>query len=75
MNRFKKFWSWRNSLALRRSDDKLICGTCAGIALWLHINPWVIRAGSLLALLRFGLRAGIIAYLLLSLLLPPPKQE
>jgi phage shock protein C len=50
---------------LRKSDDKMIAGVCAGIAEYFDIDPTWVRIGyALLTIFSIGL-PGIIAYIAL----------
>lgn len=53
----------------RSQDNKMICGVCAGIAEYFHIDPTVIRlAFAILAC--FG-GSGILAYFFAAIIIPP----
>ncbi len=53
----------------RSQDNKMICGVCAGIAEYFHIDPTVIRlAFAILAC--FG-GSGILAYFVAAIIIPP----
>lgn len=53
----------------RSQDNKMICGVCAGIAEYFHIDPTVIRlAFAILAC--FG-GSGILAYFVAAIIMPP----
>ena len=53
----------------RSQDNKMICGVCAGIAEYFHIDPTVIRlAFAILAC--FG-GSGILAYFVAAIIVPP----
>lgn len=53
----------------RSQDNKMICGVCAGIAEYFHIDPTVIRlAFAILAC--FG-GSGILAYFVATIIIPP----
>ncbi len=53
---------WRNP------DDRIVSGLCAGIADYLGIRPWVVRAGTVLALIPFFPQV-VLAYLVASVLI------
>lgn len=53
----------------RSQDNKMICGVCAGIAEYFHIDPTVTRlAFAILAC--FG-GSGILAYFVAAIIIPP----
>lgn len=53
----------------RSQDNKMICGVCAGIAEYFHIDPTVIRlAFAILAC--FG-GSGILTYFVAAIIIPP----
>lgn len=53
----------------RSQNNKMICGVCAGIAEYFHIDPTVIRlAFAILAC--FG-GSGILAYFVAAIIIPP----
>lgn len=57
---------------LYKSNDKKLCGVCAGIAEYLDLDPTVIRVIWLLAVLCCGV--GAIAYLVLALVMPKKEE-
>ena len=58
---------------LKRSDDKMIGGVCAGIADWLGwVSPNKVRLAYVLVSVVSVMFPGIVVYIILWLLLPPP---
>lgn len=53
---------------LRRSNNKMIAGVCAGIAEYFEIDPTIIRVIWAIAALIGG--TGILAYLVSALIMP-----
>ena len=54
---------------LRRSNDKMIAGVCAGLAHYFDLDPSVIRIVYVL-LSIFTAFAGVLVYLILWLIMP-----
>ena len=54
---------------LRRSNDKMIAGVCAGLAHYFDLDPTVIRIVYIL-LSIFTAFAGVLVYLILWLVMP-----
>ena len=54
---------------LRRSNDKMIAGVCAGLAHYFDLDPTVIRSVYVL-LSIFTAFAGVLVYLILWLIMP-----
>ena len=54
---------------LRRSNDKMIAGVCAGVAHYFDLDPTVIRIVYVL-LSIFTAFAGVLVYLILWLIMP-----
>ena len=54
---------------LRRSNDKMIAGVCAGLAHYFDLDPTVIRIVYVL-LSIFTACAGVLVYLILWLIMP-----
>ena len=54
---------------LRRSNDKMIAGVCAGLAHYFDLDPTVIRIVYVL-LSIFTAFAGVLVYLILWLIMP-----
>ena len=54
---------------IRRSNDKMIAGVCAGLAHYFDLDPTVIRIVYVL-LSIFTAFAGVLVYLILWLIMP-----
>lgn len=53
---------------LTKSNDKKLCGVCAGIAEYLNIDPTIIRVIWVIYTLLIG--AGLFAYIICALIMP-----
>jgi len=61
-------------MALKRSRNAMIAGVCGGIAEWLGWDPTVVRIiYAALTILSLAI-TGVIVYLVLWLIMPPPDQ-
>jgi len=61
---------------LKRSDDKMIGGVCAGIAEWLGwVSPNRLRLVYVIISVVSVMFPGIIVYIILWLLMPPPEYK
>ena len=61
---------------LKRSDDGVIAGVCAGIAEWLGWpSATRVRVAYVLASVFSAAFPGILAYIMLWILMPPPDYE
>jgi len=58
---------------LRKSKDRLLAGVCGGIAEWLGWDPTVVRLLYVLLSLLSAAFPGILVYLVLWLVMPPPE--
>jgi len=64
----------QNRKILKRSDDKMIGGVCAGIAEWLGwVSPNRLRLVYVIISVVSVMFPGIIVYIILWLLMPPPE--
>ncbi len=71
--------NWRNKMTagqkkiLKRSNDQMIAGVCAGIAEYLGwLSPNRVRIAYVLISVVSVMFPGIVVYIILWLLLPPP---
>jgi phage shock protein PspC (stress-responsive transcriptional regulator) len=62
------------SKRLRKSQDKVIAGVCGGIADWLGWDPTVVRVGYVTVTIVSAAFPGILLYLLLWAIMPPPLE-
>lgn len=59
-----------NPKRLYRSDNKMLCGVCAGIAEYFNIDPTIVRVGYVaLSIFSAGF-PGLVLYLILLLVMP-----
>ena len=58
---------------VRRPDERVVAGVCAGVARWLGVDPIVVRLAALVLALANGV--GIAAYLAAWVLLPEAESE
>ncbi len=62
-------------MALRRSNDRIIAGICGGIAESLGWNPTHVRIVYVLVSILSAAFPGILVYLALWFLMPPPEDR
>jgi phage shock protein PspC (stress-responsive transcriptional regulator) len=62
----------KNYRSLKRSNDKMIGGVCAGIAEWLGWDPTIVRVGYVLLSVLSAAFPGILVYIILWIVMPPP---
>lgn len=55
---------------LMKSNNKQLCGVCAGIAEYLNVDPTAIRAAYLLLSLFCAGFPGLILYICLAIIMP-----
>ena len=58
---------------LKKSNNKVICGVCGGIAEYFNIDPTVVRI--LVCILSCIWGSGIIIYIAAALIMPPVDTE
>ncbi|MBR6337893.1 MAG: PspC domain-containing protein [Ruminococcus sp.] len=56
----------------KNSDNKMICGVCAGLAEYFNIDVSIVRI--LVVLLAFGCGSGLLAYIVAAIILPEKKE-
>ncbi len=54
---------------MRAHDDKMVAGVCGGLALYLGVDPTLVRVGAVVALV-VGLPATVIAYVVAWVIMP-----
>ncbi len=59
-------------MTLKRSYNKMIAGVCAGIAEWFGWDPTVVRVGYVLLSILSAAFPGILVYIILWVVMPPP---
>ena len=57
---------------LTRSRDKMIAGVCGGIAEYFQMDPTLIRVLYVLVSILSAAFPGILAYIILMFVMPPP---
>jgi phage shock protein C len=58
----------------RSNRDKMIAGVCGGLAEYLDMDPTVVRVLYVLVSILSAAFPGILAYVVLMFLMPPPEQ-
>lgn len=59
----------------RSNREKMIAGVCGGLAEYLDMDPTVVRVLYVLVSILSAAFPGIIAYIVLMFLMPPPPAE
>ena len=59
----------------RSNREKMIAGVCGGVAEYLDMDPSVVRVLYVLVSILSAAFPGIIAYIILMFLMPPPPVE
>lgn len=62
-------------MPLRRSNNKILAGVCGGIAEWLGWDPTLVRILYVLISLLSAAFPGILVYIILWLIMPPPESR
>jgi len=62
-------------MSLRRSKNSMIAGVCAGIAEWLGWDVTLMRVGYVLVSILSAAFPGILIYIILWIILPPPDSK
>ncbi len=60
-------------MALRKSKNKIVAGVCGGIAEWLGWDPTLVRILYVLVSILSVAFPGLLAYLVLWIVMPPPE--
>ena len=58
----------------RSNRNKMIAGVCGGIAEYLDMDPTLVRVLYILVSILSAAFPGIIAYIILMFVMPPPEQ-
>lgn len=53
---------------LYKSNDKMLCGVCGGIAEYFNIDPTLVRLGLVVFSLAGG--SGVLAYIIAAVIIP-----
>jgi phage shock protein PspC (stress-responsive transcriptional regulator) len=59
-------------MTLKRSNNKMIAGVCGGLAEWLGWDATIVRIAYVLISIFSAAFPGILVYIILWLVLPPP---
>lgn len=59
-----------NLKRLQKSDKKIICGVCGGLANYFNVDPTIVRLVFLVAVI-LGFGSGILIYIVAALVMPP----
>ena len=59
---------------LRSRSDRMIAGVCGGLAEYLDMDPTVVRVLYVLVSILSAAFPGIVAYIVLMFLMPPPEE-
>ena len=58
----------------RSNRNKMIAGVCGGLAEYLNVDPTVMRVLYVLVSILSAAFPGIVAYIILMFLMPPPEE-
>ena len=58
---------------LIKSNDKLLCGVCGGIAEYINVDPTVVRLLTASFTLLSGVFFGLFVYMLAAIIIPNEK--
>jgi phage shock protein C len=61
-----------NTMQLKRSKNSIIAGVCGGIAEKFNWDPSLVRVGYVLLSILSAAFPGILVYIILWVILPPP---
>ena len=53
---------------LYKSNDKMLCGVCGGIAEYFNLDPTLVRLGLVIFSLAGG--SGVLAYIIAAIIIP-----
>lgn len=62
-------------MALTRSRQKIIAGVCGGLAEWLGWSPNMVRILYVLVSVLSAAFPGILVYIVLWIVMPPPMRQ
>ena len=62
-------------MALKKSRNRIIAGVCGGIAEWLGWSPTTVRILYVLVSILSAAFPGILVYLVLWFVMPPPSRQ
>jgi phage shock protein C len=58
----------------RSNRNKMIAGVCGGLAEYLDMDPTVVRVLYILVSILSAAFPGVVAYIVLMFIMPPPEQ-
>jgi len=61
-------------MPIKRSKNSLIAGVCGGLAEWLGWDPLLVRIGYVIVSIISAAFPGILVYIILWILMPPPDK-
>ena len=62
-------------MLLKRSNNSMIAGVCGGLADWLGWDPTIVRVGYVLLSVLSAAFPGILVYIILWVVMPPPENR
>lgn len=62
-------------MKLKRSENKMIAGVCGGLAEYFKFDPTIVRIVYVLVSLLSAAFPGLLIYLILWLVMPPPDVD
>lgn len=62
-------------MALTKSRNKMIAGVCGGLAEWLGWSPLMVRILYVLISVLSAAFPGILVYIILWIVMPPPTRQ
>jgi phage shock protein C len=60
-------------MRLKRSSNKIIAGVCGGLAEYFNWDPTLVRVGYVLVSILSAAFPGILVYIILWIVMPPPE--
>ena len=58
---------------LRKSNNRIVCGVCGGIAEYFNIDPTLVRLSFVAGSIIFG--SGLLAYIVAAVIMPEAAPE
>jgi phage shock protein C len=62
-------------MRFKRSRNKMIAGVCGGIAEYFNWDPTLVRVGYVLLSVISAAFPGILVYIILWIVMPPPESD
>jgi phage shock protein C len=62
-------------MRFKRSSNKMIAGVCAGIAEYFNWDTTIVRVGYVLLSILSAAFPGILVYIILWIIMPPPESN